>query len=75
MEITPVETPGQPVIETTWHRVIARDSPDNADTFRISKGDQVHVIGRLRVQRYTGADGMERTVMEVVASKVNSTVE
>lgn len=75
LEITPVETPGQPVIETTWHRVIARDSPDNADTFRISKGDQVHVIGRLRVQRYTGADGMERTVMEVVASKVNSTVE
>ena len=61
---------GELVIETTWHRVIAWDSPDNADAFRISKGDQVHVIGRLRVQKYTGADGMERQAVEIIASKV-----
>ena len=61
---------GCPVIETTWHRVIAWDSPDTKDAFRIGKGDQVHVIGRLRVQRYTGADGMERTVFDVTAHRV-----
>ena len=63
---------GEPVIETTWHRVIAWDSPDNADAFRLSKGDQVHVIGRLRIQRYTGADGVERSMVEVVAGRVNA---
>ncbi|MBR5660636.1 MAG: single-stranded DNA-binding protein [Bacteroidales bacterium] len=63
---------GCPVIETTWHRVIAWDSPDNADAFRISKGDQVHVIGRLRVQRYTGADGVERSMVEIVAKRMES---
>ena len=61
---------GCPVIETTWHRVMAWDSPDNADAFRIGKGDRVHVIGRLRVQRYTGVDGVERSLVEIVASKI-----
>ena len=56
--------------DNTWHRVIAWDSPDNADTFRIGKGDQVNVIGRLRVQRYTGADGVEKSMVEIVAGKV-----
>ena len=61
---------GCPVIETTWHRVIAWDSPDTKDAFRIGKGIQVHVIGRLRVQRYTGAAGVERSMVEIVAGKV-----
>ncbi len=61
---------GCPVIETTWHRVIAWDSPDNADAFRIGKGDQVYVIGRLRVQRYTGVDGVEKSTSEIIANKV-----
>ena len=61
---------GEPVIETTWHRIMAWDSTDNADAFRIGKGDRVHVIGRLRVQRYTGTDGVERSLVEIVASKV-----
>ncbi|MBR5175455.1 MAG: single-stranded DNA-binding protein [Bacteroidales bacterium] len=63
---------GEPVIETTWHRVIAWDGPDTKDAFRISKGEQVHVIGRLRIQRYTGADGVERSMVEIVASRVGS---
>ena len=62
----------EPVIETTWHRVTAWDSPYNADAFRIGKRDKVHIIGRLRVQRYTGADGVERSMVEVVAGKVES---
>ena len=62
---------GCPVIETTWHRVIAWESQDTADAFKMKKGDSVHVLGRLRIQRYTGADGVERSMVEVVAGKVN----
>ena len=62
---------GCPVIETTWHRVMAWENQDTADAFKLEKGSQVHVIGRIRVQRYTGADGVERSMVEVVAGKVN----
>ena len=63
---------GCPVIETTWHRVIAWENQDTADAFKLEKGSQAHVIGRLRIQRYTGADGVEREAVEVIASKVES---
>ena len=36
----------------------------------MKKGDSVHVIGRLRIQRYTGADGVEKSMVEIVAGKV-----
>ncbi len=55
---------GDPVIETTWHRVIAWDCPE------IAKGSQVHVIGRLRAQRFTDANGNQQIVYEVMASEV-----
>ena len=34
------------------------------------KGAPVYVTGRLRTSRFTGNDGTEKTVYEVVASKV-----
>ena len=55
---------GCPVIETTWFRIIAWDAP------QIKKGDAVHVLGRLRERRYTGADGIEQRLFEVIASSV-----
>ena len=61
---------GCPVIETTWHRVLAWENQDAADAFRLEKGCQVHVLGRLRIQRYTGADGVERQAVEIVANRV-----
>ena len=61
---------GCPVIETTWHRVIAWESQETADAFKLEKGSPVHVIGRLRIQRYTGADGVERQAVEIVAQRV-----
>ena len=63
---------GCSVIETTLHRVIAWESQDTADAFKLEKGSQVHVIGRLRIQRYTGADGAERQEAEIVAQRVES---
>ena len=41
------------------------------DLTSIHKGDKVHVLGRLRSQRYTAADGTERTAYDVLASKLN----
>ena len=40
------------------------------DFSSISKGASVYVTGRLRTSRFTGNDGIERTVYEVIASKV-----
>ena len=58
--------------DKSWHRVIAWENQDTADAFKLEKGSQVHVLGRLRIQRYTGADGVEREAVEVIASKVES---
>ena len=53
-----------PVIETTWHRVVAWNCPD------IVKGSQVHVIGRMRSRCYADANGNEQTIYEVMANEV-----
>ena len=61
---------GCPVIETTWHRVVAWESDTIKNLDQLRKGCCVHVIGRIRMQRYPGADGVERSTCEVIASKL-----
>ncbi len=53
-----------PIVETTWHRVVAWNCPE------ISKGSKVHVLGRLRANRYTDANGNQKFVYEVLANGV-----
>lgn len=63
---------GNAVIETTWHNVVAwggRGMP--ADLSRIAKGAFVYVSGRMRQQKFTGNDGTEKTVYEVIARAVD----
>ena len=62
---------GETVIETTWHRVVALERPETKDAFQLSKGSQVHVLGRLRTQRFTGADGTARETIEILANTVD----
>ena len=57
--------------ETTWHRVLAWENQDTKDAFKMKKGDSVHVFGRLRIQRHTGADGVEKQAVEIVAKRVD----
>jgi len=38
----------------------------------INKGDKAHVLGRLRIRRYTAEDGAERVIFEVVADSVTT---
>ena len=53
---------GDAVIETTWKGM--------PDLKKIEKGKPLYVCGRLRTSRFTGNDGTEKQVYEVVASKI-----
>ena len=56
--------------DNTWHYISAWQGKNMPDLSSIQKGDKISVIGRLRSQRYTAADGTERTAYDVLASKV-----
>ena len=60
---------GGQVRETMWWQVTAWDSPKNQIS-NVEKGDFVYVLGRMRQRAYTGQDGEERRVSEVVATEV-----
>lgn len=59
---------GEPVIETTWHNVTAWEGRDMPNLKEIQKGDLIHVLGRVKISRFTGSDGVERNSYEVVAN-------
>ena len=62
---------GCAVIETTWHRVLAWEGNQIMNLDQLKKGSCVHVIGRIRTQKYIASDGTERVVYEIIASKVD----
>jgi single-strand DNA-binding protein len=64
-----VSKDGSPVIETTWHNVVAWEN-GSMPMDLIEKGTQVGVQGRLRCRRYVGENGEPRTCYEVIASNV-----
>ena len=61
---------GSPVIETSWHNVVAWEGRGMPDFASIKKGSCVYVCGRLRISKFTGSDGDERRFYEVVATRV-----
>lgn len=61
---------GRPVIETTWHNVRALEGEHIRDLDRIERGCSVHVVGRLQLQRYMSAEGVEKTSVTVLAHRV-----
>jgi len=61
---------GNAVIDTMWHNVTAWEGKNIHDLEKIQKGDKIHIIGRPRIQRFTGDDGIERMSSEVLAAKV-----
>ena len=52
-----------------WH------GKDISDLDSLKKGDAVDVIGRLKNQRYTSADGTERSSVEILASSLKVITE
>lgn len=62
---------GAPVIETQWHNVVAWESRYIQGLENIRKGDKLYVVGRLRYQKFTGQDGVERIQTDIVANRVS----
>ena len=58
------------VIDTFWFRIVAWEGEPIKNLDQIQKGAAVHVLGRVRMQRYTTTDGSERSFFEVIASEV-----
>ena len=56
--------------EVTWHNVSAWAGKNVMDFKDIRKGSFVSLVGRLRTNRYTGNDGSERNIVEVVAGRL-----
>ena len=61
---------GAPVIETQWHNVTAFEGKKVQCLEHIEKGMAVHVWGHLQVQRVAGADGTDRTYVDVICHKL-----
>lgn len=62
---------GEPAIETTWHNVTAWQGKDMPDFKLLEKGKKIYLVGRLVSRRFTGDDGLDRTVYEVAASHID----
>lgn len=58
---------GTMTIETTWHDVSVWQDNIKEDLGSVRKGDILHVIGRVRRQRYVASNGEERYSYEVIA--------
>lgn len=61
---------GTAIIETTWHNISAWEGHGVQNLESIVKGSKVYVQGRLRIQKYTGADGIERNSTDVLANRL-----
>lgn len=61
-----------PVIETMWFNVTGWEgSAVSAETLdSIQRGNNVHVVGRLRERTYALSDGTEKHITEVVATSI-----
>ena len=62
---------GEVVCETTWHQCTAFKSEKMPDFSSLVKGAGVEVKGRLRNNRITDSNGVERTITEILASQVS----
>jgi single-strand DNA-binding protein len=56
--------------ETEWYRVTATGRTAEVCQQYVTKGTQIFVEGRLRVDRWTGQDGQPRYTLDVFASDV-----
>lgn len=64
------DSSGNTLYETTWLPVVAFQKSGMPDFEQIQKMKGVHVLGRLRNNRYASSDGHDRTVIEVLADKI-----
>lgn len=61
---------GESQERTTWLRIVAFNGIGSACAEHLKKGDGVYVEGRLQIREYEDKEHVERTSVEIVASKV-----
>ena len=61
-----------PVIETTWHNVVAFKSGKDIDFGAIVKGGKIHVVGRVKQELYVDINNEKKSLFKIVASKVEA---
>lgn len=61
-----------PIIETTWHNVVAFKSEKDIDFDAIVKGGKIHVIGRVKQEQYVDINNEKSSFFKIVASKVEA---
>lgn len=70
-EYSTIDKERNSTIETNWFNVSAWGGRDSvADLDSIKKGVWVHVVGRVRVRKYTAQTGEERSASDIVAHTV-----
>ena len=66
---------GEDVVESTWHNVIANQNRNFPPLDKICKGDTLHIVGRLRNNKFVGQDGQDRYSNDVVALTLEKEAE
>lgn len=61
---------GNAIIDSSWHNVVAWEGRNIRGLDKLKKGDKVFVQGRIRYQKYTGSDGIERTSTDIFAGRL-----
>ena len=61
---------GTAVIDTSWHNVVAWEGRYIQGLEKITKGSKLYVCGRVRYQKYTGVDGVDRIGTDILASRL-----
>jgi hypothetical protein len=62
---------GPNIIESTWFSISAFSGKDITNLEAITRGAIVHVIGRLKCNRYVDANGNDCVPYEIVAREVD----
>ena len=58
-------------IGTTWHNVTAWESKDIQNLERIEKGSKVHVVGRIRNQRFAARTALNAPCTKSLQERLN----
>jgi len=61
---------GQMIDETEWFRIVAWDKLAETCNEFLRKGSKAYIEGRLQTRKWTGQDGQERQIVEVVAQEM-----
>ena len=66
---------GRELDDTAWHNIVAWRGLADLTQRYIRKGTQLFVIGHLSYRKYSDANGIERSITEIIADKIDEQSE